>query len=183
MPLNVSVALRVGISFEASKIHWMEKIVTLEFLSDGLDLAFGLRQAVVSTLGGVVVVIVPAMGMWDLHTWVLLESWAEISLVSKSGIWRWLGLVGVILLSGPRIHLWTCLTWGGLGPLLETGRNCSWWAVFMEHTLAGVVWRDGKEVVICSGFRATLGSGGLALLDSKEGWCALDLAVVFVTLG
>lgn len=26
-----------------------------------------------STEGGVVVVIAPAMGMWDLHTWVLLE--------------------------------------------------------------------------------------------------------------
>ena len=47
MPLNVSVALWVGISFEASKIHWMEKIVTLEFLRDVLELALGLHQAVV----------------------------------------------------------------------------------------------------------------------------------------
>ena len=86
MLLNVSVALRVGISFEVSKIHWMEKIVTLEFLRVGLELALGLRQAEVSTEGGVVVAIVPAVGMWDLRTWVLLESWAEISLVSKSGI-------------------------------------------------------------------------------------------------
>ena len=177
------MALRVGVSFEANKIHWMEKIVTRRFLRVGLELALSLGQAVVSTEGGVVVVIAPAMGMWDLHTWVLLESWAEISLVGKSGIRRWQGLVGVTLSSGPRIHLWTCLTWGGLGPLLETGRSCGWWAVFMERTLAGVVRRDGKELLICRGFRATLGSGGLAPLDSKEGWCALDLAVVFVTLG
>ena len=182
MLLNVSVDLRAGISFEANKIHWMEKIVTLKFLRVRLELALGLDQAIVST-EGVVVVIVPAMGVWDLHTWVLLESWAEISLVRKSGIQRWQGFMGVTLLSGPRIHLWICLTWGGSGPLLETGRNCSWWAVFMEHTLTSVVWRGGEEVVICSGFRATLGFGGLALLDSKEGWCALDLAVVFVTLG
>lgn len=52
----------------------MEKIVTLRFLRVGLELALSLGQAVVSTEGGVVVVIAPAMGMWDLHTWVLLES-------------------------------------------------------------------------------------------------------------
>lgn len=38
------VALRVGISFEANKIHWMEKIVTLRFLRVGLELALSLAK-------------------------------------------------------------------------------------------------------------------------------------------
>lgn len=93
--------------------------------------------------------------MWDLHTWVLLESWAGISLVGKSGIQELAGFSGcnfVVRAPDPSLDL---LDLGRLGPLLETGRSCGWWAVFMEHTLAGH-WcgEDGKEVLICRGFRA-----------------------------